>query len=182
LVERAYRGMTLKNEPVMTAVAAIELLKLFEQNQIEVTIDGGWGVDALLREQTRAHADLDIVIAYLDADHLRAVLEARGYKEIPLRDTHAYNFVMGDENGRLVDIHTYTFDPVGHPEYGIDYPLESLNGLGNILGYPVRCISLEYMVKFHTGYEVDETDYVDVKALCQRFDIEMPTVFGEFEK
>ena len=71
---------------------------------------------------------------------------------------------------------------MGHLEFGIDYPIESLNGVGSINGYPVRCISLEYMVKFHSGYEVDETDYHDVKALYQRFGIEMPAEFEGFNK
>jgi lincosamide nucleotidyltransferase A/C/D/E len=38
------------------------------------------------------------------------------------------------------------------------------------------------MVKFHSGYEVDETDYHDVKALCQRFGFEMPAEFEGFNK
>ncbi len=37
------------------------------------------------------------------------------------------------------------------------------------------------MVKFHTGYNLDESDYLDVKALCQRFGIEMPQEYGQFE-
>lgn len=38
----------------------VKLYKLFEENGIEVWIDGGWGIDALLGEQTRPHQDLDI--------------------------------------------------------------------------------------------------------------------------
>jgi len=37
-------------------------LDLFDTLGIRVWIDGGWGVDALLAEQTRPHEDLDIVI------------------------------------------------------------------------------------------------------------------------
>lgn len=107
----------------MPAEEVIELLKLFEQYMIEVTLDGGWGVDALLGEQTRLHADLDIVIAYLDTTRLKSVMETRKYREIPCIEPVAYNFMMDEEQGHRVDIHTYTFDPMGHPEYGIDYPL-----------------------------------------------------------
>jgi lincosamide nucleotidyltransferase A/C/D/E len=170
------------NEPVMTAEDALELIMLFEQNQIEVTLDGGWGVDALIGQQTRAHTDLDIVIAYNDVTRLRELLEARGYRDEPDPEARECNFLMGDGLGHYVDIHTVSFDPVEHPEYGSDYPIESLNGKGSISGYPVRCISLEYMVKFHTGYEVDETDFHDVKALCQHFGIEMPAVYNRFEE
>jgi lincosamide nucleotidyltransferase A/C/D/E len=166
----------------MTAEGALELIKLFEQNQIEVTLDGGWGVDALLGRQTRAHTDLDIVIAYTDEMRLRVLLGARGYREEPDPEARECNYLMGDGQGHYVDIHTYTFDPVGHPEFGIDYPIESLNGTGLINGYPVRCISLNYMVQFHTGYKVDETDYHDVKALCQQFGLEMPADYTKFEE
>ncbi len=165
----------------MTAQAALNLVNLFELNRIEVILDGGWGVDALLGEETRAHADLDIVIAYGDVSRLRSLLTANGYEDVPHPDTREVNFVMGDELGHLVDIHTYTLDRLNHPEQGLDYPLESLNGVGTILGYPVRCIDLENMVKFHSGYTLDENDYYDVKALCQRFGIPLPAEYEAFE-
>jgi lincosamide nucleotidyltransferase A/C/D/E len=147
-----------------------------------VTLDGGWGVDALLGEQTRAHSDVDIVIAYKDVNRLRALLEEQGYTDVPRPDTREVNFVLGDDQGHLVDIHTYTLDRVNHPEQGLDYPLESLNGKGTILGYPVRCIDIENMVQFHSGYELDENDYHDVKVLCQRFSIELPAEYEKFVK
>jgi lincosamide nucleotidyltransferase A/C/D/E len=174
--------MMQNREPEMTAEDALELVKLFEQNQVEVTLDGGWGVDALRGEQTRVHADLDIVVAYKGVSQLRALLKASGFKDVPRPDTRECNFVMGDVQGRLIDIHTYTFDPIGHPEFGIDYPLESLNGVGSIMGHPVRCITLEDMVKFHSGYRMDDNDYHDVKALCERFGIEFPAEYDAFEK
>ncbi len=147
-----------------------------------MTLDGGWGVDALLGRQTRSHTDVDIVIAYNDVRQLKTLLEARGYRVEPDPEARAYNFLMGDSVGHYVDVHTYTFDPVNHPEFGIDYPIESLNGTGSINGYPVRCISLNYMVQFHTGYKVDETDYHDVKTLCQQFGIALPAEYEIFEK
>jgi lincosamide nucleotidyltransferase A/C/D/E len=167
--------------PKMTAEYVVELAKLCKQNQIEVVLDGGWGVDALLGEQSRAHADLDIVIAYDDVPQLRVLLERMGYADVPRPDTRAVNFVMGDGQGHLIDIHTYTLDGLNHPVHGLDYPLESLNGVGSIIGYPVRCIDLENMVKFHTGYALDENDYHDVKALCQRFGIPIPVDYEAFE-
>jgi lincosamide nucleotidyltransferase A/C/D/E len=174
--------MTQNNLPEMTAEDAVELVKLFEQNQIEVTLDGGWGVDALLGEQTRRHDDLDIVVAYQAVTQLRGSLEKKGFRDISRANTRECNFVMGDEQGRLIDIHTYTFDPDGHPEFGIDFPLESLIGVGSIMGYPVRCVSGESIVNFHTGYPVDEKDYHDVKALCQCVGIKIPAEFEAFEK
>jgi lincosamide nucleotidyltransferase A/C/D/E len=173
--------MEYKNAPEMTAESALKLVKLFKQNQIEVILDGGWGVDALLGEQTRAHSDLDIVVAYEDVPRLRKLLESDGYTDVLRPDTREVNFVMGDELGHLLDIHTYTLDRLNHPEQGLDYPLESLNGAGSIHAYPVRCIDLENMVNFHTGYTLDENDYHDVKALCERFGIPIPAEYGSFQ-
>jgi len=166
--------------PEMSAESTLDLIRLFKQSQIDVILDGGWGVDALLGEQTRTHTDLDIVILYDDVQRLRELLEANGYTDVPRPDTRTVNFVMGDDHGHLVDIHTYTLDRVHHPEQGLDYPPESLNGVGSILGNPVRCIDLVNMVNFHTGYTLDENDYHDVMALCERFGIPIPIEYESF--
>ena len=39
---------------------AIEIIRYAEENGINIWIDGGWGVDALLEEETRAHNDIDL--------------------------------------------------------------------------------------------------------------------------
>ena len=175
------RDSMSKTDPEMTASDVIEIALLLDQNRIDVWIDGGWGVDALLGAQTRAHSDLDIAIRHRDVSLLRTLLEARGYKDAPRNDTRDCNFVLGDDLGHQVDVHTYEFDAAGNHVYGIAYPAESLTGTGSVNGYSVRCISPEWMVKFHTGYEPDENDYRDVRALCQRFGIEMPSEYVKFE-
>jgi len=173
--------LTPDQKPELTAEGAVELLNLFERNHIEVTVDGGWGVDALVGRQTRSHADLDIVVRYQDVGRLRLVLEQNGFRDVPRPDTREVNFVMGDKHGRQVDIHTYTLDRRHHPEQGLDYPLDSLNGRGSILGHAVKCIDAENMVRFHSGYELDENDYHDVKVLCKKFGITMPEEYNRFE-
>jgi lincosamide nucleotidyltransferase A/C/D/E len=164
----------------MSGDAVVELMQLFDQNGIEVFVDGGWGVDALLGEQTRSHLDLDIALEHKDVPNLRALLETRGYRDVPRDDTRDCNFVMGDEQGHEVDFHSYTFDAHGKRVFGIDYPLDSLTGTGSIQGYPVKCISPEWMVKFHSGYELDENDYRDVSALCKRFGMVLPAEYERF--
>jgi lincosamide nucleotidyltransferase A/C/D/E len=166
----------------MTAQDVIEIVQLLQQNHIDVCIDGGWGVDALLGEQTRKHADLDIAVQHKDVALLRTMLEARGYRDVPRDDTRDCNFVMGDDQGHLVDIHSYIFEEAGNHVFGVEYPYDSLDGTGSVSGYPVRCITPEWMVKFHTGYQLDENDYRDVKALCQRFDIPMPEEYKGFDR
>ena len=41
-------------------------------------------------------------------------------------------------------------------------------------------ISPEWLVKFHTGYELDENDHQDVRLLCERFGIDMPDKYRKF--
>lgn len=98
-----------KTEPEMTASDVVEIIQLFNQHQIDVYIDGGWGVDALLGEQTRPHADLDIAVQHKDVARIRALLEARAYQDVPRDDTRECNFVLGDDAGRQFD--TYIFLP-----------------------------------------------------------------------
>jgi len=168
--------------PEMAANDVIEIAELFKQNAIDFYVDGGWGVDALLGKQTRPHSDLDIAVQHKDVAQIRALLEARGYEDVPRDDTWECNFVLGDAQGRQIDIHSYTFDAEGNNIFGVAYPFDSLTGTGSINGYSVKCIPPNWMVKFHTGYTLDEDDYHDVKALCQRFGIEMPQEYEEFER
>ena len=169
-----------RDYPLMTARDVIEILQVFEQNHIGLHIDGGWAVDALLGEQTRTHADLDIAVPHEDVQKIRSLLEERGYTDVPRDDTWECNFVLGDDKGRQIDIHSYTFDAQGKQLYGVAYPFDSLTGEGSIEGQRVKCISPEWLVKFHAGYTLDENDYHDVRALCRRFGIKMPVEYEEF--
>ena len=146
-------------------------------------LDGGWGVDALLGEQTRQHEDLDIVLQEKDLPKLRQLLEARGYKDVPRDDTSAWNFVLGDDEGILVDVHAFHFDDKGNGIYGDKgetYPADSLKGTGTINGQQVKCVTADQLVKFHIGYEPDENDKKDVKALCEKFGIEVPKEYTDY--
>ncbi len=171
-----------KSDAEMSGDVVVQLLQLFDQHGIEVVVDGGWGVDALLGEQTRLHGDLDIALEHKDVPKLRVLLEARGYRDVPRDDTRDCNFVMGDKQGHEVDFHSYTFDAHGKLIFGVEYPFDSLTGTGSIQGYPVKCISAEWMVKFHSGYELDENDYCDVSALCERFGIALPAEYERFPR
>ena len=167
---------------LMTTREVLAVVDLFEKNGIDLVIDGGWGVDALLGEQTRPHSDLDIVVQDKDVPRIRALLEERGYTDVPRADTRVYNFVMGDGRGHDVDIHTYTFDEQGNNVFGLDYLPEMLTGHGHIAGHPVKCIPPDWMVKFHSGYELDENDFHDVRLLCEHFGIEIPPEFDLFRQ
>jgi lincosamide nucleotidyltransferase A/C/D/E len=171
----------------MTAADVVSLYTELENLSITIWIDGGWGVDALLGEQTRPHKDLDIAVQEKDVLKLRQLLEARGYKEIKLEEARAWNFVLADENGREIDFHVIVMDDNGNglygpKEHGEMYPAASLTGTGSIDGRTVRCISPEWVVKFHSGYTLKEKDFRDVSALCKKFGFELPDAFTQFKE
>ncbi len=166
----------------MNAADVVEIVQLLNSYRIRVHVDGGWGVDALLGEQTRSHADLDIAIPHKDVSKLRELLLSRGFNEIPRDDSWECNFVLADESGREVDVHSYTFDAEGNNIFGVPYPADSLTGTGTIDSHQVDCISPKWMVKFHTGYTLNMNDYRDVAALCERFGFELPPEFRVFKK
>ena len=168
--------------PEMTARDVIAIVELCNARGILAHIDGGWGVDALLGRQTRTHTDLDIAVQHKDVPQLRALLAERGFRDVPRDDTYDYNFVLGDAHGHQIDVHSYTFDAAGNCIFGIPYPFDSLTGTGSINGHTVKCIAPNWMVKFHTGYQFDEDDFQDVKALCEHFGIALPSEYEEYEK
>jgi lincosamide nucleotidyltransferase A/C/D/E len=163
----------------------IQLYTFLQKQGIGVWVDGGWGVDALLGEQTRVHRDLDLVVEAQDEARLRAALDPLGYGDRPRDDTRGWNYVLADSDGGEVDVHVIALDERGNgiygpPENGEMYPASALSGSGTIGGLPVRCVAAADMIKFHTGYEIDENDYHDVVALSVRFGIALPEEYERF--
>jgi lincosamide nucleotidyltransferase A/C/D/E len=164
----------------MTGPDAVALLDALSTHGIEVWIDGGWAVDACLGRQTRRHADLDIVIEERDVDGAVALLRDAGYGPAWRGDTRAWNFALGDAEGHEVDFHVIVIDADGRGQYGpagvedFAWEAEALSHLGSIDGRVVRCMPPEWLVRFHSGYELDADDVADVLALCARFSIAVP--------
>ncbi len=169
----------------MTVDEVCAFLALMDKHRVEVWLDGGWAVDASLGYQTRRHGDVDIVIEERDVSTAVSALNDAGYAPVPRPDTRAWNFVMGDKAGRLVDFHVIVLDEHGRGIYGPPenrefYPAEALVGTGTVGDRAVKCITPEWLVRFHTGYELDETDWSDVSALCERFGIPIPDEYARF--
>src|SRR5206468_8592005 len=97
----AYRGR-LPSAP-MDAAHLVHLLERIESAGVTVWIDGGWGVDALLEEQTREHDDLDLVLELADCNRLISTLESEGYEHVA--GAPPKSFVLVDPIGRQVDAH-----------------------------------------------------------------------------
>lgn len=71
-------------------------------------------------------------------------------------------------------------DENGKNIFGVAYEPRHLTGTGTINDYPVKCIPANVMVEFHSSYELDENDYHDVKAICDRFGIDLPDEYQKF--
>jgi lincosamide nucleotidyltransferase A/C/D/E len=170
---------------VMTSADVLEIYSSLDKLGVHIWVDGGWGVDALLEEQTRPHKDLDIAIQEKDLATLEDYFSALGYRRIKRDIERPFNFVLGNDRGHEVDVHVIVLDHDGNGIYGPlgngqMYPSDSLKGRGRIDGQPVSCISAEWMVKFHSGYELKEKDFSDVSALCRKFGIDLPQEYARF--
>ena len=151
-------------------------LDLFDELGITVWIDGGWGVDALLGEKTRDHEDLDIIVSWEDSERLTAALLKEGFSHIYDDDRKDRNFVMSHPLHGSIDFHVIDLSESGGGIYGpgeIDWVISEseLNSTGSIGGRTVRCLSPEYQVRSHSGYDLQASDFADMMALNKRYGV-----------
>ncbi len=162
----------------MDAPSLLEVMDLLEGQGIDVWLDGGWGVDALLGRETRKHDDLDLVAELRESDRIIALLHGLGYELVAGGPPKSY--AMVDPLGRQVDVHPVTFDAEGGGVYQMDdgnewvYPAEGFSGRGSVNGRPVRCLSPEVQVLVHAGYELTDKDYRELYLLRERFGVDPP--------
>lgn len=163
----------------MKAEDVIWMVETLEGAGIDVWIHGGWGVDALLGEQTRPHSDVDINVQLADVPRMLELLAADGFGVVH-GELHS-NFVIKDATGRSIDVHPVRFDENGDGIYRMEnghdwaFPAAGFAGRGAIAGRPVRCLTPEVEMLCHAeGYEPDEDDFRDMYALNQKFGVELP--------
>jgi lincosamide nucleotidyltransferase A/C/D/E len=145
-----------------------EVLGALDRAGVEAWLAGGWGVDALLGEQTRPHLDLDLVF---DADHdgerrALASLAERGFAEMgrePVR-THWWSerIALSDDQGHVVDMHPVS----GEAFIAAVGPAGFV--MGKVAGRPVRCLARSVQLRLHEGYEPTAADRADVALLRER--------------
>ncbi len=163
----------------MTSDAVVEFLDLVEASSIEVCLDGGWGIDALLGEQSREHGDLDIILRVEDVPRLVEVTRAAGYTR--QSGPTATNFVLKTPSGHEVDVHAIAFDSRGFGVFALPdgrkwpFPPAAFQGRGQVQGKEVRCLSPDAQVQCHAqGYTPDQADLQDMKLLQDRFGVVLP--------
>ena len=163
----------------MTCAALLELLRALDASGIEIWLDGGWGVDALLERQTRPHRDLDIFIRVTDVPRLTEVLARRAF--LIERGSPPNSFVLADGAGLEVDVHAFMFDDAGNGIYRMEngedwiFSAEAFEGWGIVGGMRVRCLSANAQMRAHAqGYQPAEKDFRDMELLSRHFGIVLP--------
>ena len=154
---------------------AVEIISYADAHGISVWLDGGWGVDALLEEETRPHNDIDLFVQKEDSARFIDIIKARGFSEVVEAYTAESHTIWRDAKGRIVDLHVFEFNEQGCPVFmGETYPSNVFSGIGRIGDISVRCINAKDQVLFHLGYKHDADDVHDVRLLCERFGIPVP--------
>jgi lincosamide nucleotidyltransferase A/C/D/E len=151
----------------------LEILDALRSAGIEAWLDGGWGVDALLGEQTRTHQDVDLVVELKDVEAMRSILGGLGFELV--EGIPESNFVLRDGRGREIDVHPVRFDDAGNGIYRMEdggdwiYSAAGFGGHGTIAGATVKCLTPEMQMVGHTGgYDPAETDFHDMRLLHER--------------
>lgn len=175
----ALAGRGREPQAEMDAVRVLDLLADLEALGIQLWLDGGWAVDALLGEQTRPHDDLDLVSRLEDSARIEKALGARGYVQAGGGLPHSFELV--DAEGHQVDVHPVPFNPDGDGVYQMVgggewiFPASGFRGVGRILGRAVPCLTPEVVLVNHTtGYALDQEHERDVRALAERYSLPLP--------
>jgi len=165
----------------MTAAQVLAVLDEIEALGVRAWVDGGWGVDALLAEQTRGHDDLDLVIEDQALPKVIDLLETEGF-EVE-RDLLPTALALRHRDGRGVDLHPVRATPDG----GGDQLLPDNAGVfhydapetGTIDGQQVPCCSVNTQVATHLGYPPADEDVADMLALATRFGLTLPAPYDD---
>ena len=168
----------------MTGAEVARIISYLESAAIRIWLDGGWGVDALIGEETRPHSDLDAAVELDKTDSIIAALAPFGFEVTA--DDRPTRLVLAASDGRHVDFHPLVLDEQGNgrqigagPNGGdAIYPAEGLTGKGIVLGRPVACLTAELLLRHHTGYEPTAKDRHNVGLLCERFGLEPPRAYA----
>jgi lincosamide nucleotidyltransferase A/C/D/E len=166
----------------MTREDVLGVLALLADADIEVWLDGGWGVDALLGEQTRPHTDVDIVVELRAVPALIQTLGRLGFATV--EDNLPTRLFLRSRINQQIDVHPVTFDASGTgwqagaaPDGGdCPYPANGFT-TGIVAGQTVPCLTAEVQVQHHRGYEPSAVDRRDMSRLAARFRLTLPSPY-----
>ncbi len=170
----------------MRAEQVVALVRDLEDHGITLWLVGGWGVDALLGEQTREHHDVDVLVDVADLERFVERLHALGFEFAYAWDGETRKvsheswlanqqlpsaFVYVHPDGREIDTHVLDdadgAEPV--PLWNTTHvvPGGGLQAFGVVAGKRVRCISAEMQRLAHEGYELPPKHLEDMRRLAE---------------
>ncbi len=146
----------------------IAVLDLLEALNIKYWVDGGWGVDILTGKQNREHRDIDIDFDGKLGEILLDTLKNKGYKITT--DWRPSRIELHHPELGYLDIHPLILNEDGSAKQAAPdggwYEFESKWFSSAVFeGRVIPCISAETQKLFHSGYELRDVDYIDLKNL-----------------
>jgi lincosamide nucleotidyltransferase A/C/D/E len=176
---------------MLAAHDALNMYQLITSHGLRLWICGGWGVDALLEQETRPHHDLDVLMLLGDVTRLRRQLARHGYRLKEYWEENrwvtdgagkriATAFVLWDAQERELDVHALHMDTDrnGIPDWenseGFIFTPKDLDGEGLIAGEPVACLSAAMQMHAHSGYQIPEKQFGDIEGLHRKFGVDYP--------
>ena len=144
----------------MPLADVLTVLDALTEAGVDVVLAGGWGIDALLGHQTRRHGDVDLVVAGEGVAAARVALARLGYRLVddraPGGDWAPVLVVLRNAAGRTVEL------------LASDRRPDTAAGL--LAGRPVRCLSAQRQLDYHSGYRATREDRRDVARLRQHLE------------
>jgi lincosamide nucleotidyltransferase A/C/D/E len=152
---------------MMTGHDVLRVLDALHVNGVSPVIQGGWGVDALLGRQTRLHKFVDLIVDEKEQDDILSALDALGYDQIEYVSRGRTELSQPD--GRKISLHLLDERFVQHTnEWRFEFPEQSLQGRGLIVGRPVRCLSADGHVLVQADRDLTDTVQADLFLLADQ--------------
>jgi lincosamide nucleotidyltransferase A/C/D/E len=142
-------SLIVYRNPPMQVTRVLETLDALSSAGLDTPVIGGWGVDALVGEQTRPHRDLDLIVDHQRMDTALRALAGLGYEEWYREETPRLGeveltgevVVVRDPALRAVELH-----PVGIDLAGLDLVEGRIDDRG------VSCFSAEQQIRAHAEF------------------------------
>ena len=159
-------------KPAVRSDEVLDLLAALTAAGVRCWLAGGWGIDALVGRQTRAHRDLDLVVDGADTATALAVLHDRGFAHVRPAATGADHFVPGGllphrhllQRADLLTVDFHRLDADGRAALTA---VGDAFSVGALDGVPVGCMSVAAQRALHEGFSLSAKHRTDLRLLDQ---------------
>lgn len=158
---------------MITGHDVLRVLDAMHLADVSPCLEGGWGIDALLGRQTRAHSDLDLCLSRYERELALDALAVLGFDQISTGS--AWLLRAADSNGRHVDVRLFDGAPDGVGS-------EHTDGRGFVVGRPVRCLNSDGQILAHTADPPTEVDIGDLHKLADLARVQLAAPFGRGDR